>query len=293
MAILTIQRQTQTNKRYIEDLGDGISLEMVLISGGTFVMGSPKDELDNYDDEQPQHVVTVPTFFMGRYPVTQEQWRQIAKLSKVEIELNPDPSNFKGDKRPVERVTWHEAVEFCNRLKAKTGKKYQLPSEAQWEYACRGISNFQSRVTSYQLSEEQATKLIQDWNENHNQIFHWGKTITDELANYRATSVYGDGLAGKYREETTPVTELNNPNAFGLSDMHGHVCEWCLDPWHNNYNSAPIDGSVWIKGGNDNGHVARGGSWLDSPRNCRSACRSYYFPGDCDFNISFRVVCVP
>ena len=199
MTAFIIQRQTQTNKRYIEDLGDGIKLEMVLIPGGTFVMGSPEDELDNYNDEQPQHLVTVPTFFMGRYPVTQEQWRQVSKLPQEKINLKPNPSEFKGNQRPVEQVNWHEAVEFCDRLKTKTGRKYQLPSEAQWEYACRGISSFQSPVPSHQLSEAQTTALIQAWNQNYNQPFHWGKTITDQLANYEANYVYGDGIKGKYR----------------------------------------------------------------------------------------------
>ncbi len=130
MAKLTIERSTHTNRRFFENLEDDTSLEMVLIPGGSFEMGAAENEAESNDDELPQHLVTVPTFFMGRYPVTQAQWQVVASFPKIDIELSPDPANFKGDDRPVERVNWHEAVEFCQRLSVKTGRNYRLPSEA-------------------------------------------------------------------------------------------------------------------------------------------------------------------
>jgi formylglycine-generating enzyme required for sulfatase activity len=121
-----------------EDLGNGIQLEMAVIPGGSFMMGSPPEELERRDNESPQHSVTIKAFFMGKYQVTQAQWRFVALLPQVNKELNPDPSNFKGDNRPVEQVSWEDAVEFCDRLSNHTKEQYRLPSEAEWEYACRG-----------------------------------------------------------------------------------------------------------------------------------------------------------
>ena len=110
---------------------------MVQIPGGTFLMGAPEDELHNRKSEQPQHSVTVPSFFMGRYPITQTQWHLVVGYPEVKRELKPDPSEFKGENRPVEQVSWQDAVEFCQRLSVKTSRSYRLPSEAEWEYACR------------------------------------------------------------------------------------------------------------------------------------------------------------
>ncbi|MEM7772333.1 MAG: formylglycine-generating enzyme family protein [Cyanobacteria bacterium P01_A01_bin.37] len=271
MAKLTIQRpETKTNRRFFEDLGDGVRLEMVLIPGGTFEMGSPANETDRIAErESPQHTVTVPTFFMGRYPITQAQWRQVVSwdTSTLEIsqELKDAPSKFKGDLMPVEQVSWDDATEFCSRLRQRTGRHYRLPSEAEWEYACRA---------------ETTTP------------FHFGETITDQLANYRATSTYGRGPTGEYRQETTPVTQFDAPNAFGLCDMHGNVWEWCQDPWHDNYEGEPpTDGSVWEEGGNDSLRVRRGGSWFNDPRHCRSAYRVNYLRDYRDTDYGFRVVC--
>ena len=118
-----------------EDLGNGIQLEMVLIPGGSFMMGSPETEKGSDDDEHPQHEVTIEPFWLGQYQVTQAQWKAVAKLPQVNKELNPDPSRFKGDNRPVEQVSWEDAVEFCDRLSKHTKRQYRLPSEAEWEYA--------------------------------------------------------------------------------------------------------------------------------------------------------------
>jgi formylglycine-generating enzyme required for sulfatase activity len=265
----------------IEDLGNGVSLEMVKIPGGSFLMGSSDKEAARFDIEGPQHYVDVPEFFMGKYVVTQGQWKEIASRTnlKVELCLKPDPSRFKEPykdidrwNRPVERVKWNEAVEFCKRLSKLTGRNYRLPSEAEWEYACRAGTTTP---------------------------FHFGETINTELANYRGTDneernwsgSYGEGPEGVYREETTPVGYFKVANSFGLSDMHGNVWEWCADEWHDNYAGAPTDSSVWLNG-NKNKSPLRGGSWAFNPGNCRSAIRTHYVRRDDPYGISgFRVVC--
>jgi formylglycine-generating enzyme required for sulfatase activity len=263
---LTIQREKRKAQYFPEDLGNGVTLEMVLIPGGKFLMGSPEDEPERSDSESPQHEVTVPPFFMGKYPVTQAQWQAVAALPKVSRNLEPNPSRFKGANRPVERVSWHDATEFCHRLAQKTGRPYRLPSEAEWEYACRAGTTTP---------------------------FYFGETITTDLANYRGTDdeygSYGRGPKGIYRQETTPVGSFP-ANAFGLYDMHGLVWEWCEDYWHDSYKGAPKDGSAWIDK-EDAPRVRRGGSWDVNPRNCRSATRDDYdaeFRDDC---YGFRVVC--
>ncbi|MEG4318297.1 MULTISPECIES: bifunctional serine/threonine-protein kinase/formylglycine-generating enzyme family protein [unclassified Microcoleus] len=243
-----------------EHLGSGTVMEMVSVPGGTFLMGTPKDRGDS--DEKPEHSVTLASFYIGKFPVTQAQWTAVAGLPEIKIFLNPDAARFKGANRPVENVSWYEAVEFCARLSRKTGKNYRLPSEAQWEYACRG---------------ETTTP------------FHFGETITSELANYNGNSNYADAPKGVYRFQTTDVGSFK-PNAFGLYDLHGNVWEWCADSWHNNYNGAPLDGSIWESGGDFSLRLLRGGSWNDHPPNCRSACRLRYQP-DCKASIvGFRVV---
>ena len=138
---------------------DSLTLELVRIPGGVFLMGSPEDEPECYEDESPQHKVQVPEFYMGKYPVTQAQWKAVAALPQVERNLDTDPSYFKGDDCPVERVSWYEAMEFCARLSAHTGREHRLPTEAEWEYACRA-----GTTTRY----------------------HFGDILTSELANYDA-----------------------------------------------------------------------------------------------------------
>jgi formylglycine-generating enzyme required for sulfatase activity/tRNA A-37 threonylcarbamoyl transferase component Bud32 len=239
-----IKRDYRTTNYYTEDLGNGVTMEMIAIPGGSFLMGATEEEGDA--DERPQHHVTVEPFFIGKYPVTQAQWKAVAALPKVKQSLNPYPSKFKGANRPVENVSWHEAVEFCARLWKKTRRHYRLPSEAEWEYAARAGTTTP---------------------------FHFGETITSELAN--CSSGESSEIKSKYRKETTPVGSFGVANAFGLYDVHGLVWEWCADPWHKNYDGAPTDGTVWEVGGDMHRRVLRGGSWSFSPELCRSASRSW------------------
>ena len=240
-------------------------LEMVAIPGGAFLMGSPADESEREQKrESPQHEVTIAPFFMGRYPVTQVQWRAVAAMPQIERELRSDPSRFKGDNRPVERVSWRDAVEFCSRLSAHTGRYYRLPTEAEWEYACRAGTTTP---------------------------FHFGDMILTEVANFDGSYAYSDGPRGEYRGETTAVDQFGIANAFGLSDMHGNVWEWCQDKWHGNYDGAPIDGSAWLSSGEGDLRVRRGGSWYDNPGDCRSAYRNGDFPDNRYDRIGFRVCC--
>ncbi|CCI37385.1 nSTAND1 domain-containing NTPase [Microcystis aeruginosa] len=262
---LSIIAENDLPATVIEELESGINLEMLEIPGGEFWMGSPEREDGSYPDERPPHRVTISPFLMGKYPITQAQWRAVASLPKVERDLNPDPSTYKGDnRRPVECISWYEAVEFCKRLslwsreKGK-GYQYRLPSEAEWEYACRSV-----------ISEESIQNPIYP-------PYHFGCNIDPALANYGQTA----------RARTTAVGRFQIVNAFGLYDMHGNVWEWCLDPWHDNYKDAPNDGRAWkeelcpdvlLK----RKYVVRGGSWGDGPRSCRSAYR-----GDCDYLSDF------
>ncbi|WP_038296571.1 MULTISPECIES: SUMF1/EgtB/PvdO family nonheme iron enzyme [Nostocales] len=252
-----IKRDSNKQAKFFkEDLGNGVTLEMVSIPGGSFKMGSPSREKSRNPNESPQHDVNVPAFFMGRFEVTQEQYQQV---------MGTNPSNFKGKKLLVESVSWNDAVEFCNKLSQKTGRKYRLPSEAEWEYACRAGTNTP---------------------------FHFGETITTELVNYDGNRTYASEPKGKYRQETPEVGSFP-PNGSGLYDMHGNVWEWCQDTWHDSYKGAPSNGSAWINNDNQS-HVLRGGSWFYDPKDCRSASRTYYtWAGRVDIyiNIGFRVVC--
>ena len=285
-----IRRQAGQVEYFREALGNGVSLDMVKIPGGTFLMGTEDDEIERlckkHDEEwfrweAPQHEVSVPEFYVGRYPVTQAQWRAIASQTelKVERDLKIDPAYFKDKKdsndRPVESITWYDAVEFCQRLSKLSGKTYRLPSEAEWEYACRA-----------------GTKTP----------FHFGDTITTDLANYDGTDfesegkvypgIYAEEPRGKYREETTAVGQFP-ANSFGLYDMHGNVLEWCADIAHDNYQGAPADGSPWIdRDENDNHYcVLRGGSYFFIPALCRSADRRWNVPGSDNYGVGFRLVC--
>ena len=210
--------QTKQAECWVEDLGNGVTLDMVKIPGGQFQMGSLEGE--GCDRERPQRLVTVESFWMGKYPVTQVQWKAVAGFANVERVLYPNLSCYKGDNCPAAAVSWNDAVEFCARLSRHTGKDYRLSGEAEWEYACRSGTR-----TSY----------------------YFGEMISKDLANY----------SGHY-ERTTEVGKFG-ANAFGLYDMHGNVSEWCLDRWRGNYDGAPMDVSTWTEDRYNGLRVHRGG----------------------------------
>jgi formylglycine-generating enzyme required for sulfatase activity len=241
---------------FTEDLGKGVKLEMIAIPGGTFLMGSPENEVERFSDESPQHEVTVPGFFIGKYQLTQLQYQTI---------MGTNPSYFKGDNRPVEGVCWEDAVKFCQKLNHRTLGNYRLPSEAEWEYACRA-----------------GTKTP----------FHFGDNVTTDLVNYNGNYPYPSAPKGKYREQTTDVG-IFPPNAFGLYDMHGNVWEWCEDERHENYINAPTDGSSWQSRISLGQKVLRGGCWHDYARYCRSACRLKSPCCSRNYFYGFRVVLSP
>jgi formylglycine-generating enzyme required for sulfatase activity len=265
---VTIQQQQLKHRKHKafglhQSLEAGVNLEMVLVPGGTFWMGSLESEAERDSNEAPQHEVTIAPFYLSKFPITQAQWRSIATLPKIKRSLSLYPSNFKGDHRPVEQVSWYDAIEFCARLSQKIGQLYRLPSEAEWEYACRAGTTTP---------------------------FHFGDTILPDLANYDGNYAYGTGFQGSYRQETTPVGMFQTANAFGLSDMHGNVWEWCADPWHENYQNAPIDGSIWRSDEEVTYQVLRGGAWYCLPGLCRSAQRHWNQLDVGGSGIGFRVV---
>lgn len=260
-----IQQSKQENRYFTVNLGKGISLDMVVIKGGKFFMGCPHKESRDNQEQKPRHWVILPSFCMGKYPITQAQW---------EIIMNYNPSYFKGHNRPIESVSWYECLDFCQNLSQDIGIQFTLPSESQWEYACRGIIN-----------PEQYRGL--DGEETY-PPFHFGETITSEFANYNSKRTYQQESLGIYRQQTTDVGRFF-PNAFGLYDMHGNVWEWCADTWHNNYKNAPTDGSIWLNGDDENSPM-RGGSWGAFPAYCRSATRSKVKRNNRSQYNGFRVV---
>lgn len=259
-----LSRHTSQAWQFAQPLAEGLSLEMVRIEGGRFSMGSPPSEKGRSKNEGPVREVTVPDFYIGKCAVTQAQWRVVAGWEKIEIKLSPKPSYFpkttKGrgrvssdDRRPVERVNWHEAREFCARLTRRTDRVYRLPTEAEWEYAARG-----GTTTKYSFGDDES-----------------------EIGEY----------AWYYRNagaETHPVGQ-KKPNPFGLYDMHGNVWEWVEDYWHDNYKHAPTDGSAWLTGGDKTRRVLRGGSW-NLINYYRSAVRIVNHPETRRSHYGFRVV---
>jgi formylglycine-generating enzyme required for sulfatase activity len=257
--------------------GRSIVVTLEVLGKNHFQMGSPETEIDRSSDESPQHQVTVPSFFMSEFLIPQGYWLVVADtMPQVDVPLEKFPSQLtlKGEDptiHPVTDVNWFEAVEFCKRLSKHSGRTYRLPTEAEWEYACRA-----------------GTKTP----------FNFGETITTDLANYDGTDTpdgkwsgsYGRGSKGIYRQRTTPVDTFL-PNAFGLYDMHGNVWEWCLDHWHDNYLGAPSDGSAWLSDDRNASRLMRGGSWSSDPRICRSASRGSSTPDYRSNIIGFRVIC--
>jgi formylglycine-generating enzyme required for sulfatase activity len=210
------------------DLGSGVKLELVAIPSGKFLMGSPNDEKGRVDDEGPQHWVTISNpFYIGKYAVTQEQYVAV---------MDTNPSCFTGTKNPVEVVSWNDAAAFCRMLSRRTGKTIRLPTEAEWEYACRA-----GTTTRFYAGDSD--------------------TVLDSISWFEGNS----------RGTTHPVGG-KAANAFGLYDMHGNVAEWCQDFYDANYYaiSPNVDPTGPTSG---SGRVARGGSWLGGANNCRSSRR--------------------
>ena len=242
---ITAQKKS-SSRVFIEELEEDQELEMVLIPAGTFLMGSPIEEPERTASEGPQHQVTIPRFLLGRFPITQAQWQIVAQWPRVNREVDPMPSPFTGDELPVVNISYYDALEFCQRLAQITGRNYRLPGEAEWEYACRA---------------ESATP------------FHFGENINAELVNYDGQFPYANGPVGTTPDEPVAVGSTGTANAFGLSDMHGNVWEWCEDAWHDNYQGAPVDGRAWKSPRKTALRVVRGGSWFNPATLCRSAYR--------------------
>lgn len=278
------ERKSKEARVFAEDLGNGVKLEMVEIPAGTFKMGindieaqSVAGEFKKYDvrplqispaQETPQHDVTIPSLYVGKFEITQAQWKAVvSQVPAINRDLPDNPSYFKGDDLPVEGVSWRYAMEFCDRLYRLTGRRYRLPSEAEWEYACRA---------------------------NTATPFSFGKNIQPEIVNYDGNYPFGAAPKGLYRGQTIPVGSIGVANAFGLYDMSGNVWEWCLDLWHKDYKgNPPIDNQPWYQDGVEQYRVVRGGSWWWMALGARSTYRidrEETETSDPKHNHGFRVV---
>jgi eukaryotic-like serine/threonine-protein kinase len=232
---------------FLEDLGNSVILEMVKIPGGEFFMGSEKPE--GWKNEYPRHKVKINPFFLGKFTITSKQWRAVANLPEINCCLNSTKTQLSN--HPVVGITWDEAAEFCLRLSEKTGRNYRLPSEAEWEYACRAGTTTP---------------------------FHFGETIIPDLVNY----------LGKPQAFQGTKSVGSVANAFGLYDMHGNVWEWCADNYHDDYQGAPTDGSAWIDL-NIYERIVRGGSWRKNLQDCRCASRESFSPLFAKNDTGFRI----
>ena len=229
------------------ELGDGVILELIYVKGGTYEMGSPEDEPGRSPGEGPVHPVTVGSFWIGRFEVTQDQWRII---------MGRRPWRWSGPKFPVRQVEIPGVEKFCRRLSRETGLTFRLPTEAEWEYACRAGSQ---------------------------EMFCYGNDPDGERTKYYAWFEKNSG------EDINPVG-TRVPNSWGIHDMLGNVSEFCLDDWHESYDGAPSDGSAW-RGKRQQLHVARGGCFISSALGCRSTYRGYFDRKSSGGNYGFRVVC--
>ncbi|MFN7716414.1 MAG: SUMF1/EgtB/PvdO family nonheme iron enzyme [Pseudanabaenaceae cyanobacterium] len=265
--------------------------EMVDIPSGTFWMGSPEGKGDN--NEKPYHQVTVKAFRIGKYPITQVQWQTVATSPKVNIDLSLHPSYDRGENKPVEQISWDEAQEFCVRLSRLTGQTYRLPSESEWEYACRAG---EEKYTEYYFGNDPSQLDDYGWYGNNSgdrpidTIRIWEEVERDSIR-------YWDRL--RQNNNGTHLVGQKRPNAWGLYDMHGEVWEWCADDWHDSYEGAPMNSWSWTKDISNNKDreleiekkLLRGGSWGHNALLCRSACRYYAFASAHVSRYGFRVVC--
>ncbi len=230
-----------------------LGMKFAWIPPGTFLMGSQKEEEERHDSLKTQLKVTLSRgFYMGVHLVTQEQWKEV---------MGNNPSMFKGENNlPVETVSWNDCQVFIKKLREKDKKSYRLPTESEWEYACRGGTTTP---------------------------FHFGATISTDQANYDGSFTYGNGKIGVYRGKTTPVGSFS-ANEWGLHDMHGNVWEWCQDwcGWEYYTQKDMVD----PRGPNAGQYrVLRGGSWCCKPQRCRSASRFWLDPGLRDGSFGLRV----
>jgi formylglycine-generating enzyme required for sulfatase activity len=257
-----IRRQAETAKalgipQETSILFDGrAAMKLRLIPAGTFMMGSPETETGRFEDEGPQHQVRITQpFYLAVCPVTQEQFRAV---------MGQNPSGFTGKTNPVENVSWNEAVEFCRRVSDDAKVKMRLPTEAEWEYACRAGT---------------ATP------------FYTGQTISTNLANYNGNYVYGSGTKGIDRETTVPVGSFA-PNPFGLYDMAGNIRQVCSDPCTQSVDKYEVQGETNDPRGPSDGdyRIDRGSSWGDHPWACRSAGRGRIGPNERGLEVGFRIV---
>ena len=219
-----------------------VSYHMKYVSGGTFTMGATSEMENPSDDEKPTHQVTLSSYYIGETEVTQALWKAV---------MGSNPSHFKGDDLPVEKVSWNDCQTFINKLNALTGKRFRLPTEAEWEFAARGGN--QSRHTPYS-----------------------GSSRIDDVAWY-------NGNSGR---EMHPV-KTQRPNELAIYDMSGNVYEWCQD-WYGSYSSYAQTNPTGA--GSGSGRVFRGGSWYSSPEDCRSSCRFFYAPGGSGDELGLRLV---
>ncbi len=252
--------QRQGLARFYAERLDNSQFTMLEIPEGKFLMGASREEAESSNSERPQHWVNLSAFFMSQSPVTQGQWQTVAELPKVQIELPKHPAYFSGDDRAIESVTWEEAMEFCARLTQKTGNLYRLPTEAEWEYACRAGTQTP---------------------------FHCGATTMPNRMNYDINFPYSITATGKSRLETLAEEDVQTRNAFGLCGMHGNVWEWCLD-WYGDYPGYEVTNPE----GPSTGflRIIRGGGWNTSAAGCRSASRGMTLPNSSSNNLGFRVV---
>ena len=238
-------------------LPGGVELAMVKIKAGMFLMGSPSGEKGRFENEDEHRVTISKPFLIGKYEVTQGQWQAV---------MGNNPSRFKGGDRPVESVSWDDAKKFCNRLnvlyagKLPKGYCFDLPTEAQWEYACRAGTNTALNSGRDLTSEEGTCSNL------------------DEV-----------GWYGENSGETTHAVGRKRPNAWGIYDMHGNVWEWCRD-WYGDYNGDATDPTGPVSGSR---RVGRGGSWILNAKFCRSAVRGLSDPGGRGGNLGFRLALVP
>ena len=229
-------------------------MEMIYVAPGSFTMGSPESE-DGHEDDETQHRVTLTKgYWLGKYEVTQRQWESV---------MEENPSCFKGPDRPVENVSLEDCQRFIAKVDAEARRQFggeaRLPTEAEWEYACRA-----GTTTAYS----------------------WGNALNGDKANCDGNYPCGTTVKGRYREETADVGSYS-PNDWGFYDMHGNVREWCSD-WHGSYGGDATDPTGAASG---DYRVLRGGGWINYARNCRSASRDGSWPGDRDNNFGFRLAC--